>query len=82
MNRNLPAHCPRSINRHALHPGHGQQSDSNQTSKKLVQRLTVEINGVTKLKAIHPRRASSGDQRQYPVGFWSKMPPSSFPRFE
>lgn len=81
MNCQSPVHYPRPIYWHASHPSHGQQSDSNQTSKKLVQRLTVEINGVAKLKAIHPRRANSGDQRQYPVGFWGEMP-SSFPRFE
>ena len=73
---NLPANYPSPIYRFATFPGHGQQSGPNQTGNKLVQRVTAEINGVAKLKAIHPHRASSSDQRQYPLGLWSKMPPS------
>ncbi|MFO1045402.1 MAG: hypothetical protein U0941_26790 [Planctomycetaceae bacterium] len=76
-----PAHYPSPIHRHATFPGHGKQSNPNQTRKKLIERFTVKINGVAKLKATHPRRASSGDQRQYPLCFWGEMPPS-FPRFE
>ena len=71
--------CP--IYRHAIFPGHGQQSGPGQTRKKLIQRITVKIDSVPKLFPSHSRNASSGEKRQYPFGFWSKMPPS-FPGCE